>query len=121
MPGYQNFCLPAPYDACRALDARGFAWEWLRRNPDFRALWSDASRGARQASADALATVARSRRPLVRIGLHPLARRLASWGLTFRAAAGHIGDGHAAGRLAPRNRCHDADHRPSRTMGAARR
>jgi hypothetical protein len=84
MPGYHRLRLPASYQALLNMDARGLAWEWLRRNGDFRMLWSSAGLSARRASTLALAAVQRSARPIADIARHPLARRLAPWGLTFR-------------------------------------
>lgn len=87
MPGYHRFRLPEAYRAMVALSARDFAWEWLRRNPDFRALWDIAGPAARRARWLALDTARRSRRPFVDLPLHPLARRWSHWGLCFRAVA----------------------------------
>ena len=125
MPGYQHFHLPPPYRALATLGARGLAWEWLRRNASFRELWADAPPLARRANAAVLATLARSRRPIVDIALHPMAKRWAPWGLTFRGIARHTGDQparvFAADRLGARHRS-DADHdRAPRTLGAGDR
>ena len=87
MPGYHRFRLPEVYRALLPLTARDFAWEWLRRNPDYRALWVTAGPAARRASRLALDTARRSRRLLVDLPLHALARRWSPWGLCFRAAA----------------------------------
>jgi len=82
MPGYNRLDLPEPYRALLDLDAAGFAWEWLRRNPDFRAMWERAGARARRASAHALAAARRGGFAL--IGRHPLGLETASWGLSFR-------------------------------------
>jgi hypothetical protein len=78
--------LPEAYRAMLTLNARGFAWEWLRRNPEFRAIWA-AGASARRVSDQAIKEVSRSARPIVDLPLHQLARRWSPWGLTFRAAA----------------------------------
>lgn|GEM_PF-5631190 len=87
MPGYHRFRLPEAYRAMVALSARDFAWEWLRRNPDYRALWDAAKPAARRASWFAVDAARRSRRPLVDLPPHPLARRWSHWGLFFRTVA----------------------------------
>lgn len=87
MPGYHRLRLPEPYRALAAITSRDFAWEWLRRNPDFRALWTSAGAAARTASTRAAAAVRRSRRPVVAISEHPLARRWTHWGISFRRLA----------------------------------
>ena len=84
MPGYQKFRLPPPYRAMLDLDASGFAWEWLRRNPAFRALWAAAGAAARRASSQAAVAARRITSNVTEIGRHPLAERTASWGLSFR-------------------------------------
>jgi hypothetical protein len=84
MPGYHRLNLPDPYRALLDLDATGFAWEWLRRNPAFRALWQRSGVVAQRASARAL-TAAR-RGSLTMLGRHPLAAETSSWGLSFRRA-----------------------------------
>ena len=85
MPGYSRMRLPEAYRDLLTLDARGFAWEWLRRNPDFRAIWASANMAARRSSALAHNAVHRSARTVIDIPQHPLARRWSLWGLTFRA------------------------------------
>lgn len=60
MPGYHRLTLPAPYRALLDLDAAGFAWEWLRRNPRFRARWQRSGVLAQRASARALVAARRS-------------------------------------------------------------
>jgi hypothetical protein len=87
MPGYHRLGLPESYRALTSLTQREFAWEWLRRNREFRALWQRAGAAARSASARADAAVRRSRRPVVDIPLHPDARRWTHWGISFRRAA----------------------------------
>lgn len=84
MPGYHRMRLPEEYRAMLTLNARGFAWEWLRRNPDFRAIWATAGAAARRVSDQAFAAVCRSARPVVDLPQHPLARRWSPWGLCFR-------------------------------------
>ncbi|WP_414819861.1 transcriptional regulator domain-containing protein [Sphingomonas sp. Root710] len=103
MPGYNRLRLPSEYKATTALDARGFAWEWLRRNPEFRAVWQSANAPARRASASTEATVRRSARSLIHIAQHPLARRWSHWGLTFRTRSRHASHRHAGDRLASGN------------------
>ena len=87
MPGYDRLRLPAAYGGLRRLDARGFAWEWLRRNPDFQSLWASAGRSAHRASRIAETAIRRSARPRVDLPRHPLAGRWSPWGLTFRPAS----------------------------------
>lgn len=87
MPGYHRLKLPPDYRALLTLDARGFAWEWLRRNADFRATWEAAADAGPRAAAKADAAVRSSARPLVELPQHPLARRWSPWGLTFRPGA----------------------------------
>lgn len=87
MPGYHRFRLPEAYRALLSLTARDFAWEWLRRNADFRAVWAKAGAAAHRASARADDMVLRSRRPIVDVPIHPCARRWTHWAIGFRAAA----------------------------------
>lgn len=84
MPGYDRLLLPECYRGLYELTARGFAWEWLRRNPDFRSIWTSAGAAARRASMVAETAVCRSARPFIDLPRHPLARRWSPWGLTFR-------------------------------------
>lgn len=118
MPGYQHFYLPPPYRALASLGARALAWEWVRRNPDFRALWAGASPAVRRADAALLASLARSRRPRIDIALHAQAKRLAPWGLTFRGVARHASVAGAADRLGARRRPNAAHDRAPRAVGA---
>lgn len=99
MPGYHRLRLPAAYQALTALNARGFAWEWLRRNQEFRDIWQSATAPARRASTATEAIVRRSARTLVTVAQHPLARRWSHWGLTFRARSRHSRDRRASDRL----------------------
>jgi hypothetical protein len=87
MPGYHRLILPEHYRALISLSARDFAWEWLRRNPAFRAAWAETGLAAQRASARADDAIRRSRRPIVDLPLHPCARRWTHWGIGFRAAA----------------------------------
>jgi len=87
MPGYHRLRLPARYRALLDLSASGFAWEWLRRNPAFRAMWTGAGEAAQLASARALAQSRRVTHNVIGLGPHPLERRTAPWGLTFLAVA----------------------------------
>ena len=87
MPGYHRLRLSSEYQALTSLDARGFAWEWLRRIPEFRAIWQTASTAGARAAASADSAVRRSARPLVDLPQHPLARRWTPWGLTFRTSS----------------------------------
>jgi len=87
MPGYHRFRLPEAYRALVASTARDFAWEWLRRNPDFRALWNAVGPAAQRVSRAAVEAARRWRRPLVDLPHQPIARRWSHWGLTFRVAA----------------------------------
>lgn len=83
MPGYHRLRLPQQYRALLDLDASGFAWEWLRRNPSFRTVWGSAGAAARRASAHAAIAARRTMRGMTELGQHPLAARTASWGLSF--------------------------------------
>jgi hypothetical protein len=120
LPGYQHFHLPPPYRVLASLGARALAWEWVRRNADFRSLWAGAPSAVRRADADAalLASLARSRRPRIDIALHSQAKRWAPWGLTFRGVARHAGSARAAGRLGARRGPSPAYDRAAGTMGA---
>ncbi len=86
MPGYHTLRLPPQYRAMLDLSASGFAWEWLRRNPDFRSLWASAG-AARRAAAQAAVAGRRTTSSVTFIGQQSLAERTAPWGLSFRAAA----------------------------------
>ena len=118
MPGYDRMRLPEAYRALLTLNARGFAWEWVRRNPDFRAIWTSTGEAARRSSAVALAAVHRSARPVINLAQHSLARRWSPWGLTFRGRSRHASDCSAAGRLAAVSRRGRADDRPASALGA---
>lgn len=118
MPGYSRMRLPEAHRALLTLTARGFAWEWVRRNPAFRAIWTSSDEAARRSSALALAAVRRSARPVINLAQHSLARRWSPWGLTFRGRSRHAGDRSAAGRLAAIPRRRRADHRPASALGA---
>ncbi|WP_425594479.1 transcriptional regulator domain-containing protein [Rhizorhabdus phycosphaerae] len=102
MPGYHRLRLPADYQVLTALDARGFAWEWLRRNSEFRDLYCSAAAQARRARTTGEAIARRSARTLITIAQHPLARRWSQWGLTFRARSRHRRSRGAGGRLESR-------------------
>ncbi|GGO94080.1 transcriptional regulator domain-containing protein [Stakelama pacifica] len=99
MPGYNRLRLPAEYQALTALDARGFAWEWLRRNPDFRDIWRSGNPSAPRARTGTQAVMRRSARRILNISKHPLAGRWSHWGLTFRVRSRHAGSRRAADRL----------------------
>lgn len=83
MPGYHRLRLSDAYQALLTLDARGFAWEWLRRSPDFRAAWVSASEQTRRVTILAKTSIRRSARALVDIPQAPFARRWSHWGLGF--------------------------------------
>ena len=83
MPGYHRLRLPQQYRALLDLDASGFAWEWLRRNPDFRTVWGSAGAAARRVSAQAVTAARRTTRGVTELDQHPLAAKTASWGLSF--------------------------------------
>lgn len=87
MPGYNNLDLPKVYRAMLDLSAPGFAWEWLRRNPDFRSLWAGAGAAARRASTQAIVAAHRVTSSVTELGRHPLADRMAPWGLSFRTCS----------------------------------
>lgn len=86
MPGYHMLRLPPAYRDLGKLDASGLAWEWLRRNPAFRAVWATAGAGARRVAARAQIAARRTVPTITELGQHPLAERTAPWGLTFRPA-----------------------------------
>lgn len=100
MPGYNRLRLPAEYQAMTALNARGFAWEWLRRNPEFRDIWHAANDPARRASRSLEAAVSRSARRVIQISKHPLAGRWSHWGLTFRTRSRYVRNRRTTDRLA---------------------
>ncbi|MGH6613376.1 transcriptional regulator domain-containing protein [Sphingomonas sp.] len=100
MPGYQRMRLPEAYRVLLTLNARGFAWEWVRRNPDFRAIWAGAGAAARRSSELAQTAIRRSARTIIDLPEHPLARRWSLWGLTFRGRYRHAGNRGAADHLA---------------------
>ncbi len=87
MPGYQKLRLPPQYLAMLDLSASGFAWEWLRRDPNFRSLWTSAGAAARRAAAQAAVAGRRTTSTVTFIGQQSLAERTAPWGLSFRAFA----------------------------------
>ena len=87
MPGYHMLRLPDPYRAMLDLSASGFAWEWLRRNPAFRSLWAGPGANARRVSAQAMTAARRITPTVTELDQHPLAERMAPWGLTFRPVA----------------------------------
>lgn len=118
MPGYHRMRLPEAYRALLTLNARGFAWEWVRRNPEFRAIWLSAGALAHRTSALGQAAIGRSTRPMINLPQHPLARRWSHWGLTFRGRSRHAGDRSAAGRLAAIARRHRADTHATGALGA---
>ena len=84
MPGYHKLRLPQHYRAMLDLDASGFAWEWLRRHPEFRSMWASAGAAARRASTQAAVAARRVTSTVTELGQHPLAERTAPWGLSFR-------------------------------------
>jgi hypothetical protein len=118
MPGYQRMRLPEAYRALLNLDARGFAWEWVRRNPDFRAIWASAGAAARRSSAVAQTAIRRSARTIIDLPQHPLARRWSLWGLTFRRRSRYAGDRRAAGCLAAVGRRERVDGHATGPLGA---
>lgn len=83
MPGYHTLRLPDRYRALLDLSSAGFAWEWLRRNPEYRALWGAAPAAAMRASAQATASARRNAGIITTLRRHPLGRRSAPLGLTF--------------------------------------
>ena len=84
---------PAAYEDMRSLDAPGFAWHFLRRNPDFR---RDHKRLARQTECDELTPDA----------AEEFARR---WGVRFQA-----GDTRRSRRAAALDAPRAAERRPAR-------
>ena len=87
MPGYSKLNLPPEYRAMTQLGAGGFAWEWLRRNPAFRALWAGAGVAARRAAHRSATAARRITSTVTELDQHPLAEGMVPWGLTFRAVA----------------------------------
>ena len=87
MPGYHKLRLLQQYRAMLDLEASGFAWEWLRRNSDFRSLWASAGAAARRAAAQAAVAGRRTTSSVTFIGQQSLAERTAPWGLSFRTIA----------------------------------
>ena len=90
----------AAYDGLRSLDAPGFAWEFLNRNPDFE---RDRARLEK----------ASEHRPLGAIELDGFARR---WGVRFRdeRAQPDCSAPLGGGQLAERDRGNVAPARPCR-------
>ena len=121
MPGYNRMRLPEAYRALLTLNARGFAWEWVRRNPDFRELWASAGAAAHRSSALAQTAIRRSARTIIDLPQHPLTRRWSLWGLTFRSRSRHPGNRHAAGRLAAIARRDRLDGRAAGPVGTIHR
>lgn len=118
MPGYHRMHLPEAYRALLTLNARSFAWEWVRRNPEFRALWTSAGAAARRSSALAQTAIRRSARTIIDLPQHPLTRRWSLWGLTFRSRSRHAGDRRAAGGLAAIGRRDRVDGHATGPLGA---
>lgn len=83
MPGYHTLPLPDAYQALLTLDARGFAWEWLRRNPDYRAAWASTGVSVRRATTLAQQAFGRSARTPTEIPQTLSVRRWSPWGLGF--------------------------------------
>ncbi len=83
MPGYHNMHLPDAYRRLLALNARGFAWEWLRRDPDYRAAWCSAGVSIRRAATFAQYAYRRSAAMPTDIAQRRSARRWSPWGLGF--------------------------------------
>jgi hypothetical protein len=109
--------LPEAYRALLHLNARGFAWEWVRRNPDFRAIWTSAGAAARRSSELAQTAVRRSARTIIDLPEHPLTRRWSLWGLTFRGRYRHAGNRGATHRLAAITRHDRSDGDPASSLG----
>jgi hypothetical protein len=86
MPGYHALRLPERYRALLDLPPAAFAWEWLRRNPEYRTLWATAPAAAGRASAHAIAAARRDAGIVTVIPQHPLGSRSANLGLTFPAS-----------------------------------
>lgn len=92
MPGYHTLRLPDGYRALLELSPASFAWEWLRRNPEYRALWATAPADAMRASAQARASARRNAGVTTALRQHPLGRRSAHLGLTFPGSTRSAGD-----------------------------
>ncbi|WP_221885164.1 transcriptional regulator domain-containing protein [Sphingomonas sp. TF3] len=99
MPGYHTLRLPDRYRALLELSSVGFAWEWLRRNPEYRALWATAPADAIRASAQARASARRNAGVTTTLRQHPLGRRAAHLGLTFPGSTRSTGDRPATDRV----------------------
>lgn len=83
MPGYHTLRLPDGYRALLKLSPVGFAWEWLRRNHEYRALWATAPADAMRPSTQARASARRNASVTTTLCRHPLGRRSAHLGLSF--------------------------------------
>lgn len=83
MPGYQNLRLPDAYRALVRLEARGFAWEWLRRAPGYRAAWAASNASTRRAAMFAETAIRRTARTLSDIPPPSSPRRWSPWGIGF--------------------------------------
>jgi hypothetical protein len=99
MPGYHMLRLPEKYRVLLDLPPAGFAWEWLRRSAEYRALWAKAPAAAPRASAHVIAAARRNADIVTTIPRHPLGRRSARLGLTFPDTARSIGDRFAVDRM----------------------
>jgi hypothetical protein len=93
---------PAGYEELRSLDAPGFAWEFLRRNPDFERERSNLERAARQGALNSADADAFGRR----------------WGVQFRdvSADEHTQSGAVdSARPAERGPSHQGPREPRRS------
>lgn len=66
------------YAELERLDRRGFAWEYLRRNPDYRHEWNSNEDAAQIVGGVSVLRAVASAIPPI-------------WGLRFRGVAGHCG------------------------------
>lgn len=83
MPGYHQLHLPEAYRAILALDPRRLAWEWLRRDPNYRDAWAEAGPSVRRVARLAGEGLRRPARTLIDIPQPRLERRWSHWGLSF--------------------------------------
>jgi hypothetical protein len=92
MPGYHALRLPEQYQALLQLSSADFAWEWLRRNIQYCALWAGVPASVRRFEQSAITAARRIGAPTTTLGQHPLVRRSTHFGITFPGRTNHSRD-----------------------------